>query len=250
MDDALYQNILKQLKCPACFNYMVPPIRQCPKGHNICNLCRSKKCPSCGSLFTETRNLSLESIATRVEYPCTNQGCSAKLALRNLDYHKKNCEFIKYKCGFSTCHWSGPRHEIVDHWVAKILRTKLYKENNVCQTKIESKLNFVNLISANNELYYFKCKIFHEMICFTVQYIGHPDNAESYYYEIEILKAGRPRKTLLLRDYCQSIDLDDDALFKSEGSSCVNLNLLDKYIGPKKTIVYNLRVCVNGNEKK
>lgn len=43
MDDlsrALTEALLKELKCPVCMEYMVPPIKLCTSGHNICSKCR------------------------------------------------------------------------------------------------------------------------------------------------------------------------------------------------------------------
>jgi hypothetical protein len=71
--------LLKELECPVCLEYMESPIKMCETGHNICVSCGSQvpKCPSCKGKFTEARNFTLERIAAAAIYPCKNQeaGC-------------------------------------------------------------------------------------------------------------------------------------------------------------------------------
>jgi hypothetical protein len=54
------------LECPICLETMLPPILQCPAGHSICRVCRTKvsKCPTCRAHLGGIRNLSLEKLVT------------------------------------------------------------------------------------------------------------------------------------------------------------------------------------------
>ena len=70
MDDlshALTKALLKELKCPVCMEYMVPPIKLCMNGHNICSKRRERVqcCPTCRDKFSEIRNVALENIPRR-----------------------------------------------------------------------------------------------------------------------------------------------------------------------------------------
>lgn len=42
-------NLLSLFECPVCFDYALPPIKQCPSGHIVCSSCRKKlqSCPTC-----------------------------------------------------------------------------------------------------------------------------------------------------------------------------------------------------------
>lgn len=62
--DCIDDKILHFFECPVCKNFMKPPIYQCNSGHSICNLCRPRleKCPTCRSMFGNTRNYSLEGL--------------------------------------------------------------------------------------------------------------------------------------------------------------------------------------------
>ena len=62
---------LNVMKCPVCMEYMMPPIRMCVNGHNICDDCRPKfdDCPTCSKRFLSTTNEALEVLAYEMQYP-------------------------------------------------------------------------------------------------------------------------------------------------------------------------------------
>lgn len=140
MEDALYSELLVELECPVCTNYMVPPIRQCSTGHSICQDCRKKlpKCPLCQSKFTESKNISLEALACKMHYPCINRssGCMEKLTFENRDVHEKFCNYKGFKCPMERCPWVGRFEDVVAHWDSKKMTSKPYQANNVCHTKV------------------------------------------------------------------------------------------------------------------
>lgn len=70
--EALNEEILSEIECPVCFEYLIPPIFQCVLGHSICEKCKSQvpECPSCKGAINETRNVTLEKITERVNYHC------------------------------------------------------------------------------------------------------------------------------------------------------------------------------------
>lgn len=60
-------------ECPVCFDYVLPPILQCPAGHLICNSCHQKLscCRTCrGPLTPSIRNLAMEKVASTLPFPC------------------------------------------------------------------------------------------------------------------------------------------------------------------------------------
>jgi len=55
----LSKDVLENLECPACMQYMLPPITLCGNEHNISSSscsCKQKiqKCPNCRELFSDT----------------------------------------------------------------------------------------------------------------------------------------------------------------------------------------------------
>jgi E3 ubiquitin-protein ligase SIAH1 len=139
MDDisrALDEGLLGDLECPVCMEYMVPTIKLCTNGHNICSKCRDRIdcCPTCRAEFTENRNVALENIARSQKYPCANRQ-SGRLDLFSIEHiaeHNAVCVYGKIKCPFQVhgkCSWKGFRSDLKEH--AKAAHTKTFFENSI-----------------------------------------------------------------------------------------------------------------------
>jgi hypothetical protein len=102
--------------------YMVPPIRLCTNGHNICSKCREgvQICPTCRAEFTGIRSLALENIARRQKYPCANRqsGCLELFSIEHIAEHHVVCVYGKNKCPFQMtgkCSWKGLKSDLKEH---------------------------------------------------------------------------------------------------------------------------------------
>jgi E3 ubiquitin-protein ligase SIAH1 len=125
MDDiprAVDEDLLKELECPVCMEYMVPPIKLCTNGHTICSKCKERvqRCPTCRVGFSETRSVALENIVRRQKYPCANResGCLQLLSIEHIAEHHAVCVYGKIKCPFHfymTCSWNGLRNDLKEH---------------------------------------------------------------------------------------------------------------------------------------
>ena len=125
MDDlklALDEALLKDLECPVCTEYMVPPINMCTNGHNICSKCRGRVtcCPTCRTTFSVTRNVALENIARRQKYPCANRqgGCLELFSIEHIAKHHAACVYGKIKCPkpfLGECSWIGFKNDVMEH---------------------------------------------------------------------------------------------------------------------------------------
>ena len=122
MSRALDEALLSDLECPVCMQYMVPPIKLCTNGHNICSRCRGtvQRCPICRAKFSEIRNVILENIIRRQNYPCANRqsGCLELLSIENIAEHKAVCIYEKIKCPFQinwNCSWKGFKSDLKEH---------------------------------------------------------------------------------------------------------------------------------------
>ena len=61
------EEVLTLLECPVCLDHITPPVKQCVKGHLVCNECfpRLPHCPTCRSAMNQERNLAVEQIGKR-----------------------------------------------------------------------------------------------------------------------------------------------------------------------------------------
>ena len=55
------EEVLQLLECPVCLDHITPPMKQCVKGHLVCNECfpRLPHCPTCRSPMNQERNLAI-----------------------------------------------------------------------------------------------------------------------------------------------------------------------------------------------
>lgn len=246
MEEKHYNDFLLELECPVCTNYMAPPIRQCTTGHSICERCRNKlsKCPLCQETFTQARNLTLESLASKMRYPCLNRnaGCRAKLALNERDTHEISCSYNNFKCAVERCSWSGQYDQIAMHWMNKKQASKAYGQYNTCRFKLKDDFNYVNLIKAFNKLFWFKCKTVNSNVFWAVQYIGDETHAKNYFYEIDLSKPGFPRCRAALSRYCHRIGTENSEIFKEGSCISVSVEAIKQYVGEDGVFTYILRV--------
>ena len=116
--------ILEELECPVCFEYMASSIKMCENGHNICGSCeeRLSDCPTCRGKFINVRNITLEKFAATAIYPCKNKeaGCKETFAVEDRDNHPAECLFQSKECPFRKlsgvdCDWTGTLSDIIIH---------------------------------------------------------------------------------------------------------------------------------------
>jgi E3 ubiquitin-protein ligase SIAH1 len=125
MDDlsrAVGKVLLKDLECPVCLQYMVPPIKLCTNGHNICRRCKESVqwCPTCRAEFSETRCLALENVVRTQKYPCVNRqgGCLELFSIEHINKHQGDCVYGNIKCPmhlFKKCSWNGLKNDLKEH---------------------------------------------------------------------------------------------------------------------------------------
>jgi len=125
MDDssrALGEVLLKELEYPVCMQYMVPPIKLCTNGHNICRKCRESVhfCPTCRAEFSEIRYMVMENIVRRQNYPCVNRqnGFLGSFCIQNIAKHQDVCVYEKIKCPFHLLKkysWNGFKNDVKEH---------------------------------------------------------------------------------------------------------------------------------------
>ncbi|XP_074029290.1 uncharacterized protein [Leptinotarsa decemlineata] len=121
------ENLLSELECPVCLEYMRPPIFMCAVGHSICSSCKIKvkKCPMCQIPLNSNRNFALEKVTEHIFFPCKNRnrGCCFAGPLMKVSLHESIC-FVgainRIKCYMNhVCGWKGPISEMTSHLIHK-----------------------------------------------------------------------------------------------------------------------------------
>jgi hypothetical protein len=191
-------DLLKELECPVCLQYMESPIRMCESGH-ICDSCGSQvtKCPSCGGGFTKARNFTLERIADTAIYPCINRevGCEETFTGDHRKSHQSECLFQNRECPFRKfsvviCPWWGKIFDIEDH-VRSDHGTQFIAYSGGFGVKL-MKFNKARLyckaIFMWGKLFYLVWEITQLTFYFSVFHFGHKEEDEEFIYEFKLGK--------------------------------------------------------------
>ena len=227
MDDlsrALDEVLLSDLECPVCMEYMVPPIKLCTNGHNICCKCRERvrRCPTCRAEFSEIRSVALENIARRVKYPCSNRqnGCRDLFSIEHIAKHHTVCLYGKIKCPktfIGECSWNGLKNDVKEH--VQAAHPKAFLEGSTHRDSfIES---CWALLFFFGELFRYYKVIRNGRYYAAVQMIGTSSEASKYKYVCTLRAANgieQISKTFLVRGYSE----DWETIFNS--GKCLKLD--------------------------
>jgi hypothetical protein len=172
--------------------YMVPPIKLCTNGHNICSKCRERVqcCPTCRAKFSDIRNLALENIARKQKLPCANRqsGCLQLFSIEHIAEHHAACVYGTIKCPFQIigkCSWKGIKSDLKVH--AKAAHAKDFFENSVARSpKIAVDLG---ILSCFDHLFTYYQQIRDGRLYGAFQLIGTKSEASRYKSEFKLLAA-------------------------------------------------------------
>ena len=118
------REVLEELKCPVCEEYMTPPIPMCQKCHSICNTCIQNVtvCPFCSEQFLQPRCWLLQNIIEKKKFRCQyyTKGCEFISTAHFINSHEASCPDRPFNCPFSvvgtnTFCWRGHMNGMWDH---------------------------------------------------------------------------------------------------------------------------------------
>jgi E3 ubiquitin-protein ligase SIAH1 len=227
MDDSsrgFNETVLNEIECPVCMQYMVPPIKICTNGHNICSKCRGRvtSCPTCRAEFSEIRNVALENIARRLKYPCANRqsGCLELLSMEHIAKHHAVCVYGEIKCPLhlaEQCSWKGLKDDLKEHAKAKHSNAVITVSTFHCP-KLSGAVGFVSYFG---ELFTYCKQKRHGRHYVAVQLIGTNSEASKYKCEFTLHAANGVEQisnTFLVQGYSESFE----TIFNS--GKCLNLD--------------------------
>ncbi|XP_003797551.1 E3 ubiquitin-protein ligase Siah1-like [Otolemur garnettii] len=197
-------------ECPVCFDYVLPPILQCQRGHLVCISCRQKltSCPTCRGPLGSIRNLAMEKVADSLSFPCkyAPSGCRITLPPAGKADHEEVCDFRPYSCPCPgvLCPWEGSVDAVMPHLM----------DQHGSLTALEGETAIFLAMNINNEhgTFYWvmmqSCFDLHFMVvlqkqenhhgeerfCAIVQLLGTPQQAQNFTYQLEV-KGDRRRLT-------------------------------------------------------
>lgn len=229
--DTLSEDFLKELECPVCLEYMMPPITMCESGHNICDCCRPKldKCPTCRQPFLNVRNKALENVAWKLQYPCRykSTGCSMLLQPKLMDEHQLACPYRPYKCPLSKaesimCEWVGALAGLKEHIETKHRNrlTDIAHGKEVVIRRYRSECKFSRVIFAYDEIFYQQFEVIDNVFYFVIQHIGPENYGSKFQYNFTLETYGSS-EYVSLAFVVRSCKVDIKDIYRS--GQCVKL---------------------------
>ncbi|GFG35084.1 hypothetical protein Cfor_05090 [Coptotermes formosanus] len=191
----LSKDVLEQLECPVCMEYMLPPITFCGNGHNICSNCKPKlqNCPTCREGFFQARNKALERLALKVECPCRNKqhGCTLTFPIALIREHHDVCKYNPFECplrSFFHCKWTGTFKEVKHHvtqkhgnWVTDMTAMTEVLIRNFNKNKV-----YVRIILLNDDMFQQHFAVIDNAVYYVIMYIGLEQKASQFKYKFKL----------------------------------------------------------------
>jgi len=211
--DITSREVLEELGCPVCVEYMTPPIPICQKGHNICHTCRQKvnHCPICRQEFLQSRCLLLENIIKKMKFPCqyNTEGCEYVYTSQFIKTHEAHCPHRPFNCPFSVvvtknCRWRGHINGMWCHILDKHTALSLPEA-----AKFDFTMDCAGsgplhrALSALGETFFMVCRVINMDLYCCVLYVGPQERASFYKYWVTVATedgsvsatAGHPSKS-------------------------------------------------------
>lgn len=220
--DSIEEDILSDLECPICFEFMVPPIFQCETGHSVCGICKDniKECPSCKQTIRQTRNFHLERITNRIKYYCKyrDYGCQFITSAAHIKHHETECKYGPYKCplhDYTECNWKGRLADVMRH--VHHSHDDNVLELDTVTVPYETESDFENadedcfIVQAAGELFKLLYKYEDHHFYWTVQLVGPAGDAEKFFYMLDVVDGTNLRQRFFLKRYCAPLTLNADA---------------------------------------
>ncbi|XP_046992132.1 E3 ubiquitin-protein ligase sina-like isoform X1 [Schistocerca americana] len=230
--------VMKELECPVCLDFMYENIRMCEAGHNICFGCSDKlnTCPLCRkNMLVGTRNRALEKMASRMTFPCRyhTAGCSESYPATLLSQHLLVCPRRPYSCAVdaANCNWKGQLHQMVSH-LQEEHHEQLWAEQSVTfvYTKFDgTNMDVLHVLGGEMFLIHRRIDTTKQLFYATVQYLGREENAKQFKYTVRIFRLDG-RKSVSYQDMTFPDTQNVDTILESANCACWCMDFVRSFI--------------------
>ncbi|PSN40728.1 E3 ubiquitin-protein ligase SIAH1 [Blattella germanica] len=226
----MMEDLLSQIECPVCWEYMAPPITMCTNGHNICNNCRPRlrNCPTCRGWFQKSiRNFTAEIVSRNITHSCRykTSGCTAQLtADYKWDHEEEVCRYRPLKCPLfmmGCCEFAGQLGEMLHHVTVQHIQhpeITVYKfSTTLILNKTHPDSEIYNQVAFRilGDVFFLRWNTKKEFLYLTLLFVGEKEDASDFVYEASLHSldgVGRMSARQQCRSYLELID--DQVLIK------------------------------------
>ncbi|CAH1131171.1 unnamed protein product [Ceutorhynchus assimilis] len=242
-------NLLAELVCPVCFEYMHPPIFQCIKGHSICSSCKPQvvPCPVCRGEIRSTQNFLLENITGRMIYPCKYHkvGCTLAFKSTEIRAHENCCEFGPYNCPMAeieNCTEKFTKADIIGHIENNHEEYILQNGKVSIPFGAGGDGNFAKyyVIKFSNRIFKVCFKYENRKFYWELQLIGPVEEAKKFMLDIDIIDNSGKNLRQYARSLCGPITTKAQCFTKKGNYIIVLHDQISEFIN--ETLSYTVRV--------
>ncbi|XP_072392973.1 uncharacterized protein [Diabrotica undecimpunctata] len=211
-------DILQELECMICCEYMLPPIYQCLTGHSICEECKEsiKECPICRKDFQNTKNFALAQIIEHLNYPCKYNGCKFVTKSKDIRKHQTTCIYSPTNCQLKE-HFDYFEETYVGEVYGHIVKNHDYILHINCSEKSGTPKSIVRscfLVIYESKIFKLLSLYANNKLCFTAQFMEPYYESSSYRFDIDILD--KEKKSVLRRTNSCSRMTDSKTAFDDD----------------------------------
>jgi hypothetical protein len=247
------QSVLTELQCPACKEYMEPPITFCLGGHNICSNCRPtvSRCPTCKKGFLKTRNVSLENLSLQIKFPCSysQYGCKDTFPYSAIREHKAKCGYRPERCPVDylmlkmICTWTGIANRVKQHLqTAHSDLCEDYNHDYYLEFSSSHASNYqYKFVFAYNEIFCCRLLIEREILYVILHYIGPAENDMKYRY-IVLVKNEEDTESFAVTHLARRFTVPDDNLFFPKNCLKLHRDVTDRFRNEKDKLVVLMEI--------
>jgi hypothetical protein len=247
------QSVLNGLQCPACKEYMEPPITFCQGGHNICSNCRPtvSSCPTCKQGFLEIRNIILENLSLQMKFPCrySKYGCKDTFPHSAIREHKAKCGYrpqicpVDYLMLKGKCSWTGTAEDVKQHLQTAHARLcGEYKRAHLIflsSSNAPTKRN--KFLFAYDEVFCYCLRIQRERMYVVLHYIGPAKNDMKYRYEVKLMNT-ESKESVVFTLIARSFTENQGKLFFPKNYIKLHRDVTDRFRDEKDELVVSMKI--------
>ena len=247
----IVKSVLTQLECPACKQYMVPPITFCLGGHNICNNCRLtvSSCPTCKQGFLNIRNVALENLSQEMTSPCrySKYGCKDTFPYNAIREHEAMCDYIPQTCPVDDlrlkliCTWTGIAKDVKKH--LQTAHKELCEDYNAQHLLLLPSSNgssySYKFLFAYDEIFCYRLLIQRRTMQVALHYIGPAENDLKYQYKVIVMN--REDTEGVVVNQLARIATEDDVFFP-RNSLKLHRGLTDRFRNEKGELTVLMKI--------
>lgn len=241
-------DILSELECPVCLEYITPPIYQCVSGHSFDLACKNSitECPVCKKEIYPSSNVTLEKVTSYLIYPCKNieYGCEYASGPQKIKEHEKYCKHGARSCPineYEWCIWKNKTSEMYSH-IRNIHHDCLLEVDTVCTfVDLEQEEACCYLLKYAKNLFKLHYRYQNATFSWAMQLIGPPDESSNYWFEIDIIDNVSIKKRMLMRSVCSPFSDKQDAFSQDDRYIFLKLDQVRSFIN--ENLSYRVRIA-------